>query len=204
MPFNISAFKSNGLVYGGARPSLFNVFMSAPAGIGIDNVSVDKFRFVCKTAELPESVISSIDVPYFGRKIKVAGERAFADWSVSVINDEDFSVRAMFEAWSNALNRLVSNVRDPAISAEQYKVDLDIVQYGKDGSTLRSYQLIGAFPTQISGIALSWESASAIEEFTVNFAYDYWIPLVESSEKKAGGVNVYGGLAQQDGVNGPA
>jgi len=204
MPFNISAFKSNGLVYGGARPSLFNVFMSAPAGLGIDNTSVDKFRFVCKTAELPESVISSIDVPYFGRKIKVAGERAFADWSVSVINDEDFSVRAMFEAWSNALNRLVSNVRDPAISAEQYKVDLDIVQYGKDGSTLRSYQLIGAFPTQISGIALSWESASAIEEFTVNFAYDYWIPLVESSDKKAGGVNVYGGLAQQDGVNGPA
>jgi hypothetical protein len=204
MPFNISAFKSNGLVYGGARPSLFNVFMSVPAGLGLDNVSVDKFRFVCKTAELPESVISSIDVPYFGRKIKVAGERAFADWSVSVINDEDFSVRAMFEAWSNALNRLVSNVRDPAISAEQYKVDLDIVQYGKDGSTLRSYQLIGAFPTQISGIALSWESASAIEEFTVNFAYDYWIPLVESSEKKAGGVNVYGGLAQQDGVNGPA
>jgi len=204
MPFNISAFKSNGLVYGGARPSLFNVFMSAPAGLGRDNVSVDKFRFVCKTAELPESVISSIDVPYFGRKIKVAGERAFADWSVSVINDEDFSVRAMFEAWSNALNRLVSNVRDPAISAEQYKVDLDIVQYGKDGSTLRSYQLIGAFPTQISGIALSWESASAIEEFTVNFAYDYWIPLVESSDKKAGGVNVYGGLAQQDGVNGPA
>jgi len=204
MPFNISAFKSNGLVYGGARPSLFNVFMSAPAGLGIDNTSVDKFRFVCKTAELPESVISSIDVPYFGRKIKVAGDRAFADWSVSVINDEDFSVRAMFEAWSNALNRLVSNVRDPAISAEQYKVDLDIVQYGKDGSTLRSYQLIGAFPTQISGIALSWESASAIEEFTVNFAYDYWIPLVESSDKKAGGVNVYGGLAQQDGVNGPA
>jgi len=204
MPFNISAFKSNGLVYGGARPSLFNVFMSVPAGLGLDNVSVDKFRFVCKTAELPESVISSIDVPYFGRKIKVAGERAFADWSVSVINDEDFSVRAMFEAWSNALNRLVSNVRDPAISAEQYKVDLDIVQYGKDGSTLRSYQLIGAFPTQISGIALSWESASAIEEFTVNFAYDYWIPLVETSDKKAGGVNVYGGLAQQDGVNGPA
>ena len=204
MPFNISAFKSNGLVYGGARPSLFNVFMSVPAGLGIDNVSVDKFRFVCKTAELPESVVSSIDVPYFGRKIKVAGDRSFADWSVSVINDEDFSVRAMFEAWSNALNRLVSNVRDPAISAEQYKVDLDIVQYGKDGSTLRSYQLIGAFPTQISGIALSWESASAIEEFTVNFAYDYWVPLVESSDKKAGGVNVYGGLAQQDGVNGPA
>jgi len=203
MPFNISAFKSNGLVYGGARPSLFNVFMSAPAGLGIDNVSVDKFRFVCKTAELPESTVSAIDVPYFGRKIKVAGERAFQDWSVSVMNDEDFSVRAMFESWSNALNRHVSNVRDPSVSAEQYKTDLEVIQYGKDGSEIRSYQLIGAFPTNIGAISLNWDSANAIEEFSVTFAYDYWIPAIEASDKKAGGVNVYGGLTAVDGPAGP-
>jgi hypothetical protein len=203
MPFNISAFKSNGLVYGGARPSLFNVFMSVPPGIGIDNVSKDKFRFVCRTAEIPESSVSVIEVPYFGRKIKVAGERAFADWSVSVLNDEDFSVRSMFETWSNAINRLVSNVRDPAIATENYKVDLDIIQYGKDGSTIRSYQLIGAFPTGIGAIGLNWDSANAIEEFSVNFAYDYWVPLVETSDKKAGGVNTYGDTALQDGPNGP-
>lgn len=203
MPFNISAFKSNGLVYGGARPSLFNVFMSAPAGIGIDNVSVDKFRFVCKTAELPESNVSQIEIPYFGRKIKVAGERSFNDWAVTVMNDEDFSVRSMFETWSNAINRLVSNVRDPALATENYKVDLDVIQYAKDGSTIRSYQLVGAFPTAIGAIGLNWESANAVEEFGVTFAYDYWIPLVESSDKKAGGVNTYGAQTTQDGVNGP-
>lgn len=148
MPFNISTFKENGLVYGGARPSLFNVFLSVPTGIGIDLVSVDKFRFVCRTAELPESTVGSIDIPYFGRRIKVAGERNFASWGVTVMNDEDFSVRAMFEAWSNAINRMVANVRDPALSAEQYKVDMEVFQYGKDGSTIRSYKLIGAFPTQ--------------------------------------------------------
>lgn len=203
MPFNISAFKSNGLVYGGARPSLFNVFMSAPAGIGIDNVSVDKFRFVCKTAELPESTVGQIEIPYFGRRIKVAGERSFNDWAVTVMNDEDFSVRSMFETWSNAINRLVSNVRDPAVAIENYKVDLDVIQYGKDGSTIRSYQLIGAFPTTIGAIGLNWETANAIEEFGVNFAYDYWVPLVETSDKKAGGVNTYGAQTTQDGVNGP-
>jgi len=202
MPFNISSFKENGLVYGGARPSLFNVFMSVPAGIGIDNVSVDKFRFVCKTAELPESNVGSIDIPYFGRRIKVAGERNFADWAVTVMNDEDFSVRAMFEAWSNAINRMVANVRDPNISTEQYKVDLEVIQYAKDGSTIRSYQLIGAFPTQIGAIGLNWESQNAIEEFGVNFSYDYWVPLIESSDKKAGGVNTYGALTTQDGPNG--
>lgn len=203
MPFNISAFKANGLVYGGARPSLFNVFMSAPAGIGIDNVSVDKFRFVCKTAELPESNVSQIDVPYFGRKIKVAGERSFNDWAVSVLNDEDFSVRSMFETWSNAINRMVANVRDPAVATENYKVDLDVIQYGKDGSTIRAYQLVGAFPTQIGAIGLNWETANSIEEFGVTFAYDYWIPLVETSDKKAGGVNTYGAQTTQDGPNGP-
>lgn len=203
MPFNISAFKENGLVYGGARPSLFNVFLSVPAGIGIDNVSVDKFRFVCRSAELPPSSVSSIEIPYFGRRIKVAGERAFGSWSVNVMNDEDFSVRAMFEAWSNAINRMVSNVRDPAIANENYKVDLEIVQYGKDGTKIRSYQLIGAFPTTVGGIALSWDSQNAIEEFSVSFEYDYWVPLTETSDKKAGGVNTYGASAEADGSLGP-
>jgi hypothetical protein len=204
MPFNISAFKSNGLVYGGTRPSLFNVFLQVPAGIGIDNVSIDKFRFVCRTAELPDSTISSIDIPYFGRKIKVAGERQFTDWSVTVMNDEDFAVRSLFEAWSNALNRLVSNVRDPSLSAEQYKQDLEVIQYSKDGSELRSYMIIGAFPTQIGAIALDWDSANQVETFTVNFSYDYWIPAIEASNKKAGGVNLYGASSIQDGPAGPA
>jgi hypothetical protein len=203
MPFNINTFRSNGLVYGGARPSLFNVFLSVPQGIGIDSVSVDKFRFVCRSAELPASSVSSIDVPYFGRKIKVAGERSFTDWSVTVMNDEDFAVRAMFEAWSNALNRMVSNIRDPNITAENYKADLEIIQYSKDGTEARSYQLVGAFPTEIGNIALDWDSANAVESFSVNFAYDYWIPITESSDKKAGGVNLYAAAAQADGPLGP-
>lgn len=203
MPFNISAFKSNGLVYGGARPSLFNVFLSVPAGIGIDNVSVNKFRFVCKSAELPASTTGSIDIGYFGRKIKVSGDRTFEDWAVTVMNDEDFSVRALFETWSNALNRLVSNVRDPNISAEQYKADLEVIQYAKDGEEIRSYKIVGAFPTAIGGIALSWDTQNGIEEFAVTFAYDYWEPLIESSDKKAGGVNTYGGLINVDGPLGP-
>ena len=203
MPFNISTFKSNGLVYGGARPSLFNVFLSVPPGIGIDNVSVDKFRFVCRTAELPESRVGEIEVPYFGRRIKVAGERVFADWAVTVMNDEDFSVRAMFEKWSNAINRMVSNVRDPGIATENYKVDLQVKQYSKDGEEIRSYLLVGAFPTQIGPIGLNWESANAIEEFSVNFAYDYWVPETETSSKKAGGVNDYVSLTEIDGPEGP-
>lgn len=204
MPFNINQFKQTGLVYGGTRPSLFNIYLTVPGGIGIDNVSVQKFTFVARAAELPASDITSFDVPYFGRKIKLAGDRTFADWRVTVMNDEDFSVRSMFEAWSNAINRMVANVRDPALNNELYKTDVEVIQYGKDGSLLRSYQLIGAFPTTIDAISVDWNNTNAVEEFSVTFAYDYWIPNVEASDKKAGGVNTYGGLAATDGPLGPA
>ena len=52
MSFNINKFKSEGLVYGGARPSLFKVELQVPTGIGIDSVSVRKFRSEEHTSEL--------------------------------------------------------------------------------------------------------------------------------------------------------
>lgn len=202
MPFNINTFKSQGLVYGGARPSLFSVTLAVPSGLGISSDSVNKFSFSCKTAQLPESAIGTIEIPYFGRKIKVAGERVFSDWAVTVLNDEDFAVRSMFELWSNAINRKVANVRNPAINRENYKVNLTVIQYGKDGSPLRSYTLVGAFPTTIGPIGLNWESANAIEEFSVNFAYDYWVPDREDNSFNSG-KNGYAADAEVDGVSGP-
>ena len=204
MPFNIAAFKANGLVYGGSRPSLFNVFLSVPQSLNIDQVSVDKFRFVCQGAELPAASIAPIDVGYFGRKIKVAGDRTYADWTVSVMNDEDFSVKSLFEAWSNGLNRFVANVRDPSLAAEEYKIDLEIVKYSKDGSITRSYSMIGAWPTEVGSITQNWNDQNRVEEFNVTFAYDYWVPIIESSDKKAGGVNVYGPDSLINGNQGPA
>lgn len=203
MPFNINTFKSQGLTYGGARPSLFNITLSVPAGIGINTVTVSKFSFVCRSSELPPSQVGTIEVPYFGRRIKLAGERTFTDWNVTVMNDEDFSVRSMFELWSDGINRLQSNVRDPALYNEAYKTALSINQYAKDGELIRQYTMYGAFPTNISAIALDWDNQNQIETFTVNFAYDYWLPTVESSSKSAGGINAYEAAAVTDGPLGP-
>ena len=197
MPFNINSFKQNGLIWGGARPSLFEVLLAPPAGIGIETTtSAARLAFTCRAAELPEMTMSQIEIPYFGRKIKVAGERTFADWSITIMNDEDFIVRSMFEAWSNAMNRIVSNVRDIGISREQYKADLEVIQYSKEGAAIRSYILVGAFPTQIGAIDLDWDSTNTVETFAVNFAYDYWVPnaTIEAANPKAAGVNLYSGL----------
>ena len=137
--------------------------------------------------------MEAIQVPYFGRKIKIAGDRTFADWRVTVMNDEDFGVRSMFEKWSNAMNKHVNNTRLGGLNVENYKSTMDVIQYSKDGSILRSYQIIGAFPTVIDAIDLDWDTTNAVETFNVGFAYDYWVPNIEVSGKIAGGINQYAG-----------
>ena len=193
MVFNIDQFKTRGLQYGGARPALFNVTVTPPPVVGIDLTSVSKFEFTARTASLPESNMEAIQVPYFGRKIKIAGDRTFADWRVTVMNDEDFGVRSMFEKWSNAMNKHVNNTRLGGLNVENYKSTMEVFQYSKDGSILRSYQIIGAFPTVIDAIDLDWDTTNAVETFNVGFAYDYWVPYVEVSGKIAGGINQYAG-----------
>jgi len=101
----ITDFKSK-LVGGGARPNLFEVELAFPEEIGIDNDVKDKARFLVKAAALPASNITPIDVNFRGRILKVAGDRTFDTWTITVINDTDFSIRSAFEKWMNSINRL--------------------------------------------------------------------------------------------------
>ena len=166
MSFSINQFKSE-LVGGGARPSLFQVQITNP----ILGVADFKVPFMVKAAALPASTLGTYVVPYFGRDIKYAGDRTFEDWEVTIINDEDFSIRNAMEAWSNAINSHISNTR---ALPQQYKSDAIITQYGKDGQTLRIYNFQGIHPLNIGSIAMAWETKDSIEEFTVSFQYDLW------------------------------
>ena len=107
----ISEFKTK-LAGGGARPNLFEVKMpNFPAGI-IDQYQnspwgkneQEDFAFMCKAAQLPASNTPSIPVPFRGRILKVAGDRTFDDWTVTIINDEDFRLRTAFEKWANGIS----------------------------------------------------------------------------------------------------
>ena len=193
MAFNVNDFISNGLQYGGARPALFEVYLTPPAVIGLTQQSVSKLTFMCQAANLPPSTMASIEIPYFGRKIKIAGERTFQDWQLTSLNDEDFMVRSLFEKWSNALNSLEANLRGDGLNTENYKADMQVIQYGKDGNVIRSYTVIGAFPTDISAIDLNWNTTGSVETFTASIAYDYWLPTNET--EVYGGDNQYADLA---------
>ena len=99
----ISQFKSQ-LIGGGARPNLFEVELTTlPAGIAWP---ADNFRYMCKAAQLPASVIANVDIPFRGRIFKVAGDRTIEPWSITIINDEDFRIRKAMEEWVDLIAKL--------------------------------------------------------------------------------------------------
>lgn len=183
-PFDISRFKSGGLKFGGAHSALFQVIFNQ-TGTTLDTLSSnlplvgqEKFTFTCRGASLPPAEIGVIEAPYFGRKIPLAGDRTFPPWTVTIMNDEDWTTRSMFEMWNNALNRLQSNIRDPAfINGENnYKADFAVLQYAKTGEVIAQYNMIGAWPMVVDPIQLDWDNQNQIETFGVTFRYDYWLP----------------------------
>jgi hypothetical protein len=170
MAFNVSEMRSQ-LVGGGARPTLFEVQITNPINTAADF----KIPFMVKAASLPASTIGPIEVPYFGRKIKIAGDRVFEDWEVTVINDEDFAVKHAMEQWLNAINSHVGNLRTPAnLAPESYKTQAQVRQYSKTGTMIREYTFNGIFPTNIAAIETAWENNDAVEEFSLTLAYDWW------------------------------
>jgi hypothetical protein len=183
MAFNVNEIKAQ-LAFGGARPSLFQVQINNPA----DGAGDLKTPFMIKVSTIPESTMGFVDIPYFGRKVKVAGDRTFAPWSVTIMNDEDFLIRNSMEAWHNSINSLQGNLRTTGSSAPNaYKSDALVSQFSKTGDLIRQYRFVGIFPSVIAPIPLSWEAVDIIEEFDVEFQYDYW-EVVAGTTGNAGGI----------------
>lgn len=169
MAFNVDTFKSN-FSDGGARPNLFSVMITAPTGITIPNGG----QFEVKAAQIPSATIAQVDVPYFGRQIRVAGNRTFEPWTVTIFNRENFGIRNALERWMETINSHVGN--DLGAPAQSYKAEAIVQHFGKSSTALpiAEYKFMGLFPTEISTIELGWDTNDSIEEFTVTFAYDYW------------------------------
>ena len=167
----ITGFKSK-LAGGGARPNLLEVELAFPDALNIDNDVKEKSRFLVKAASLPASNIAPIDINFRGRILKVAGDRTFDTWTITVMNDVDFAIRNAFELWMNQINKLSDNTgtTNPA----EYQPDAFVHQLDRDGSTLRTYKFHDVFPTNISAQDLSYETTDTIEEFTVELQVQWW------------------------------
>lgn len=174
MAFNVASFRSN-MIGDGARPNLFQVNLNFPAIASNGPLAGQKATFMAKAAQLPGSSVGTVPVYYFGRELKFAGNRTFPDWTLQIINDEDFIIRNSLESWMNSINSHQGNVRSAqASNPSGYTVDAKVTQFGKTGDVLKEYSFIGLFPIDVAPIDLDWGSNDTIEEYSVTFAYQYW------------------------------
>lgn len=188
MAFNIDTFRSS-LQYDGARPNLFEVIMVPPTQLAGSLAAGQKLRFMARSAQLPGKTIGSVPVYYMGREVKVPGNAMFQEWTLTIMNDEDFAIRKVMERWHGSINSHQGNIRQPGfLNFNTYSVNASVIQYSKsgtgsassprgsvDGATgIRKYNFIGMWPIDVSPIDLDWGANDQIEEFVVTFAYQYW------------------------------
>lgn len=164
MPFNLNTFKQNALNQGGYRPSLFEVRITY-AG--------ENFSFLCQSSQVPAFTVNPIEVPYFGRTIKVAGMRTYAEWTTTLMVEEDFDVRRTLEQWNQNIDSAIGNLRNGIFSAENYKQDAEVILYGKTGNIVNRYFLLGCWPSDVGTIELDWNSPDTIGTYTVSWQFDF-------------------------------
>jgi len=164
----VDDFKSK-LRGGGARPNLFKATINFPGYAGGD---VELTSFLCKAAQLPISQMNPIEVPFRGRQLKIAGDRTFDNWTVTILNDTDFNVRDAMERWMNGINAHAANTG--LTNPVDYQADLVVDQLDRDESVIKTYNFRGCFPVNVSEIDVNYETVDTVEEFTVEFAIQYW------------------------------
>ena len=167
---NINDFKAK-LAGGGARSNQFKVTMPFPGYAQVGG-EIEDLAFLCRSTTIPAMNVGVVPVPFRGRVIKIAGDRTFDEWSITVLNDTNFKLRNAFERWQNGINNMSDN--EGLSNPVDYQVDAFVDQLDRNGNTLKSYTLRGAFPTEVAAIDLNFGTNDEVETFGVTFQYQYF------------------------------
>lgn len=168
IPFNVERFKSE-LTNGGARPNQFAVQLTFPNYVTSRAAAVTKAPFLVSVAELPGQTLGVTPVYYRGRLIKMAGDREFAPFQITILNDSNFTIRSAIEQWMNGIENLAN--KTGALQPAQYQTDMFVSQLDRNGAVLKQYKLIGAFPTDLGAVNLDFGSNDQLSTFSVSFQY---------------------------------
>ena len=174
--FNINDFTSR-MITGGALLSLFQCTISA-SGKGAKGKLTD-FQFMCKGVGFPASTIDVTPVTYMGRAVNVPGNRAVAQVTTSIYNDEDFAIRNYIESWMEKINSHQTNKRDTSflkmMGSSSYTAEMEVQQLKKDGTgKSKTYNFHNVWPSTCPEIPMSWDT-NDIQTFDVIWEYNYWI-----------------------------
>ena len=179
-----------------ARPNLFQVSIYLPKtqlaplqpvndavvastqdNDGDGTTSLDELtQFMVKAASFPASTIGVVEVPFRGRQLKIAGDRTYEPWSVTVLNDEGFTIRQQMETWAQTIQEYKIN-GSSAQNTGEYMGRAIVDQLSRDGEIIKQATLEGIWPSNISALDLDWGTNDTPEEYTVEFQVQYWLPI---------------------------
>ena len=185
--FNVERFKS-ALTNGGARPNQFAVQLSFPTYVAAQSIAVARAPFLVNIAELPGQTVNPAIVQYRGREVKFAGDRIFAPYTITVMNDAEMSIRNGMEQWMNGMED--NAAKFGRLQPSEYQRDIDVLQLDRNGNILKSYKLVNAFPVDLSPVALDFGANDQISQFTVTFQYQHFT----TSSNPLGGIIDFGGI----------
>ena len=159
MAFSVNDFNTQ---YTGdyARPNLFEVNIA-----GIDS------KMFVKAASLPATTVGMVEVPYQNRKLKVPGDRTFADWTATIIQDEGYVLRTALLNWQAAITGFSSMSSTAGVSTAHKKIEIQ--PFNRDGTASTHTAAVYGWPSEIGAVELSWETVDAIQEYTVTFSISW-------------------------------
>ena len=166
--FRIDEFKTQ-LKNGGARPNQFQVRIGFPDYVTQNRVLLESSSFLVTVAELPGQTIGTTPVFYRGREVKLAGDKVFAPFQCTILNDTDFKLRSGIEDWMNGIEN--NEIKAGRTRPVDYQKIIEVMQLDRNGVTLRSYKMFGAFPVDISPVGLDFSANDQLSTFTVSFQY---------------------------------
>ena len=171
--FNINEFTSK-LKNGGARPNLYRLKIgNLPGVVQVKTGSTD-VEYMCKSVSgIPSSTIGTIEVPYFGRVVKFAGDREIAELTTTFINEENMKIRNIMDSWINGLNETRNNTASKTMGGRRtFTSSVTLDTFTKKGDVDQTWKFVNCWPSNVSSIDLNWDSQNAIQEFTVTWQYD--------------------------------
>lgn len=136
------------------------------------NILGGDISFLAKGASLPGATLGIMEVPYQGRMIKLAGDRVYDDWDITVYMANDADIRTRIDEWMATALGHETNIG--ALAHQQYKEDLTVKQLDRAGSPIMTYKMIGCMPTVLGPLELAWDTNDTPAEFTLTLAYDYY------------------------------
>jgi len=157
----------NKLTGGGARANQFKVSIYSSFITDTEALS-----FLARSASLPAMTVGEVPVFYRGRQIYVAGDRTYADWTVTVYNDGGWVARSNLENWNNALQD-IGNSTVGAQDPSQYYGTVIVNQLDRSDNPLRTAVLSDCWPTNVAEIALAYDTVDVVEEFDVTFRFNH-------------------------------